>query len=181
MLRPREERLPLTGDQRINNKPEFIHQPSIDKARRSSSTPNEINVFAGLLLEASDFVESPDEARVRPESRIQGAREHIMRGARGEAGPFDLSRRALFGRKSEYQLLDGAIENGADGLERVDGARFDSGSFRLLTNFTAAKEIDAASVGDRRNSLRRRISKRSRRKPPNTFSARGCARLCRCR
>src|SRR5215831_15771120 len=93
MLRPREERLPFTGDQRINNKPEFIHQPSIDKARRSSSTPNEINVFAGLLLEGSDFLESPDEARVRPESRSQGAREHIMRGARGEAGPFDLSRR----------------------------------------------------------------------------------------
>src|SRR5262245_1171003 len=39
-FRRRKERLPFTGDQRINNKPEFIHQPGIDKARRSSSAPN---------------------------------------------------------------------------------------------------------------------------------------------
>jgi hypothetical protein len=49
-FRRRKERLSFTGDQRINNKPEFIHQPGIDKARRSSSTTYEINVFAGLLL-----------------------------------------------------------------------------------------------------------------------------------
>src|SRR6266404_991229 len=73
-FRRRKERLPYTGDKRINNKPKFIHQPGIDKARRSSSTPDEINVFAGLLLEGSDFFESPDEARLRPESRGQGAR-----------------------------------------------------------------------------------------------------------
>src|SRR4030095_15929982 len=67
-FRRRKERLSCTGDQRINNKPEFIHQPGIDEARRSSSTPNKINVLAGLLLEGNDLFESPDEARLRPES-----------------------------------------------------------------------------------------------------------------
>ncbi len=43
-------------------------------------------------------------------------------------------------------MLDGAVEHGADRLGRVDGVRFDGGCFRLLTNFTAAKEIDAAIV-----------------------------------
>src|SRR5262249_29013606 len=73
MERRREERLPFTGDQRINNKPEFIHQPGIDKARRSASAPNEIDVLARLLLEGSNFFESPDETRPWPESRSQGA------------------------------------------------------------------------------------------------------------
>ena len=38
-FRRRKEHFPFTGDQRINNKPEFIHQPGIDKPRRNSSTP----------------------------------------------------------------------------------------------------------------------------------------------
>jgi len=69
-----KERLPLTGDQRINNKPEFIHQPGIDKARGSTGTPNEKNVLAGLLLQGSDFFDSSYEARLRPESRSHDAR-----------------------------------------------------------------------------------------------------------
>jgi hypothetical protein len=56
-LRRRKERPPFTGNQRIDDKPEFIHQPGIQKAYRRSSTPNEINVLSGLLLEGSDFVD----------------------------------------------------------------------------------------------------------------------------
>src|SRR5215475_9984898 len=63
-FRRRKESLPLTGDQRINNKPEFIHQPGIDKARRSASAPDEIDVLAGLLLEGGNFFESPEESRL---------------------------------------------------------------------------------------------------------------------
>src|SRR5262249_30134669 len=59
---------------------------------RSSSTPNEIDILAGLL-EASNIVESPDAVRLRAESRCQGPRPHMMGGPRGEVGPFDLSRR----------------------------------------------------------------------------------------
>src|SRR6266480_4874981 len=70
----RKECLSFTRDQRINDKTEFIHQPGIDQARRNSSTADEINIFAGLLLEGSDFVESPEEARVGPLSRSQGPR-----------------------------------------------------------------------------------------------------------
>ena len=33
-VRGREERLSLTGDQRIDDQPEFIHQPGINQARR---------------------------------------------------------------------------------------------------------------------------------------------------
>jgi hypothetical protein len=35
-FRRRKERLTFTGYQRINKRPEFIHQPGIDEARRSS-------------------------------------------------------------------------------------------------------------------------------------------------
>src|SRR5919199_5254964 len=66
-FRRRKECLRFTGDQRINNKPEFIHQPDIDKARRYSSTPNEINVLARLLFKGSNFFESPNETRPWPE------------------------------------------------------------------------------------------------------------------
>src|SRR4030095_14561962 len=71
-FRRRKERLSCTGDQRINNKPEFIHQPGIDKARRGANAPNEIDVLAGLLLECGDFFESPDKTRPWPESRSHG-------------------------------------------------------------------------------------------------------------
>ena len=62
IFRRRKKAPPLTGDQRINNKPDFLHRPGIDKASRRSSTPNEINVMAasirrrrcGLLLTRTD-------------------------------------------------------------------------------------------------------------------------------
>jgi hypothetical protein len=73
-FRRRKERLPFVGDQRIDNEPEFIDQPGIDKARRSLSTPHEIDVLAGLLLKGCNFFESPDETRAWPESRSQVAR-----------------------------------------------------------------------------------------------------------
>src|SRR6266536_5142899 len=73
-FRRRKERLPFTGDQRINEEPEFVHQPGIDQARRTPSTADEINVLATLLLESGDFFESAEEARVRPASRSHGAR-----------------------------------------------------------------------------------------------------------
>lgn len=38
----------------MNDKPEFIHEPGIDKARGSASTSDEMNVLAGLLLEGSN-------------------------------------------------------------------------------------------------------------------------------
>src|SRR2546429_934186 len=72
-FRRREERLPLTGDQRIHDEPEFIDQPGVDQARRDPSPSHEIDVLAGLLLEAGDLIDSPDEARIRPLSRGQSA------------------------------------------------------------------------------------------------------------
>src|SRR5262249_25288275 len=89
-FRRREERLPFAGDQRINNEPELVHKSGIDEARRRSRTPDQIDVLAGLLLQASNLIESPDEARPGPESRGQSARQYVMGGLRGEAGPFDL-------------------------------------------------------------------------------------------
>src|SRR5262249_33751554 len=65
-FRRRKERLPFTGDKRVNDEPEFIHQPGIDEARRSSMPPDEINVLSRLLLERSDVFESADELRVWP-------------------------------------------------------------------------------------------------------------------
>ena len=62
-FRRRKERRPFTGDQRINDQPELIHQPGIDQARSNSSTADEINVLAGLLLEGSNVVEPPEETR----------------------------------------------------------------------------------------------------------------------
>ena len=35
----RKECLPLTSDQRTDDEPKFIHQPSIDEARGNSRTP----------------------------------------------------------------------------------------------------------------------------------------------
>jgi Amidase len=90
-FRRRKERLPLTGDQRIDNKPKFIHQPGIDEARRNSGTPHEIDVLARSPLEGRDVFDSPEEACLRPKSGSQGARQHIMRGLLNEAGPFDLT------------------------------------------------------------------------------------------
>ena len=90
-FRRRKERLPLTGDQRINYKPKFIHQPRIDEARRNSGTPHEIDVLARPLLKGRDVFDAPEEARLRPESGSQGARQHIMRGLLNETGPFDLT------------------------------------------------------------------------------------------
>src|SRR4030095_14427469 len=92
-LRRCQEALPGTGDQRMDLKPELIHQSGLDEARGGSSTPNEIDVLAGLLLERGNFFESPDEARPGPECRSQGAREHVMRGPRRETGVFDFIRR----------------------------------------------------------------------------------------
>ena len=57
-FRCRKERLSFTGDQRINDKAELIHQPGIDKASRNLTTAHEIDVVAGLLLEGSDLFES---------------------------------------------------------------------------------------------------------------------------
>src|SRR5580693_4609118 len=91
-LRRRKQRLPVTSNQRMRNKPEFIDQPGIDQARRGASAADEIDVLAGLLLEGSDFIESPDETRRRPACRRERARQHIMRGLRHEAGPVEFRR-----------------------------------------------------------------------------------------
>src|SRR5262245_6020253 len=92
-VRRRKQRLSFAGDQRIEDQPQLIHQPRIDKARRNPRSAHEIDVLAGLLLEGSDIRKSSNEACLWPASRSHGARQHIMRGLRGEPGPFNLSRR----------------------------------------------------------------------------------------
>ena len=71
IFRRRKERLSFTGDQGINNKPKFIHQPGINKARRSSSTPHEINVLAGLLLQGSDFAVADVEWTIERQRNLE--------------------------------------------------------------------------------------------------------------
>ena len=44
-LRRRKESLPFTGDERVNNEPELIHQPGVNEARRRASTSDEIDVL----------------------------------------------------------------------------------------------------------------------------------------
>ena len=45
-------------------------------------------------------------------------------------------------------MLDCPVKNGAMGIGRHDGVRLHDGYLRLLTNFTASKEIDASIVSD---------------------------------
>src|SRR5215831_1892949 len=87
-----KERLTFAGDERIDDETELIDQAGVDQVGRRSSATDEINVLAGSLLERKDVVESPEKAGVRPESRLHGRRQHIVRGFRGEAAPFDLGR-----------------------------------------------------------------------------------------
>src|SRR5260370_42328514 len=56
--------------------------------------------------------------------------------------------RALFGRKSRYQVLDRPVEAGTDRLCGLDGVGLHGGRFRLLTNLATAQEIDSPVVRD---------------------------------
>ena len=50
IVRRPEQRLAVTGKQRIDDQPEFIDQPGVDKARRSAGAAHEVNGLAGPLF-----------------------------------------------------------------------------------------------------------------------------------
>src|SRR5262245_43449590 len=82
-LRRGEERLPLAGNQRVDNDAQLVDQPGIDQARRRLGASDQIDALAGLLLESSNVIESSKQARVRPAHRGHRARKNVMRGLRG--------------------------------------------------------------------------------------------------
>src|ERR1700761_1871745 len=68
-----EECLSLTRDQRVNDQPYLVHQPGVDGGGDDRGAAHQVDVFALFQLESSQFAETPEESRVRPCGRSQGA------------------------------------------------------------------------------------------------------------
>src|SRR5690606_34068734 len=70
-VQPLEMRLSCACKEGVHYEPDFVDQSGVDQARCDLRPANEINVLAGQVLELGHFVDSAEEARVRPERGLQ--------------------------------------------------------------------------------------------------------------